>query len=112
MKDRNTMLALRVLARIQQHTIEQPITGEALAAEFSTSWRKVAEIVEELRDAGHKIGSSKSKPMGYFLARHPSELISTLNHLEGQAKKILARRNRLAWWGGSQPTIFEGDIAA
>lgn len=112
MRDRNTTLTLRVLARIQQYTIEQPITGEALAAEFGTSWRKIAEIVEELRDAGHKIGSSKSKPMGYFIARHPAELQGTLNHLEGQAKKILARRNRLAWWGGSQPTVFEQEIAA
>ncbi len=112
MKDRNTTLALRILARIQQYTIENPITGEALAVEFGTNWRKVAEVVEDLRDTGHKIGSSLKKPMGYFLARHPAELLGTLEHLDSRANKIRARRNRLANWGGTQPTIFEQEIAA
>lgn len=111
MRDRDTQLALRILARIQEYDIKAPITGEALAQEFGTNWRKVADIVEQLRDAGHKIGSSMSKPMGYFLARSPEDLQGTLTHLESRAKKILARRNRLAWWGGAQPTIFEQEIA-
>lgn len=106
----DVMLALRVLKRIQQHTSTNPITGGSLAAEFGTTWRRVATVVEDLRDSGHKIGSSKSDPMGYFLARHPSELTSTLDHLEGQAKKILARRNRLANWGSAQSTIFESEV--
>ena len=110
--DKNTDLTLRVLARIQQYSQDGPITGAALAAEFGISWRKVADIVEDLRDNGHKVGSSMTAPMGYFIAHHPVELVSTLEHLESRAKKILGRRNRLANWGGAQPTIFEQQIEA
>ena len=105
--DYETRLALRVLARIQTHTIAGPIAGDALAAEFGISWRKVASIVEQLRDNGHKIGSSNGNPSGYFVARTPEELHPTITRMRDQAKKILARTNRMADFHSSEPTVFE-----
>jgi biotin operon repressor len=107
MANTDTKLALRVLARIQQHDSRSPIMYDSLAAEFQISWRKVASIVEELRDAGHKIGSSNSEPHGCFLARTPEELSPTITRMKDQAKKILARTNRMADWNSMNPTIFE-----
>lgn len=107
MKNIETALTLRVLARIQQHGPECPITYDALAAEFQISWRKVATIVEQLRDAGHKVGSSNSEPHGCFLARTPEELNPTITRMKDQAKKILARTNRMADWGSMAPSIWE-----
>jgi tRNA G26 N,N-dimethylase Trm1 len=103
----DTKMALRVLARIQEHDSRAPITYDSLAAEFQISWRKVASIVEELRDTGHKIGSSNSEPHGCFLARTPEELSPTITRMKDQAKKILARTNRMADWGNREPSIFE-----
>lgn len=100
-------LTLRVLARIQQHDSACPITYDSIAAEFQISWRKVATIVEQLRDAGHKIGSSNSEPHGCFVARTPEELSPTITRMKDQAKKILARTNRMADWGNAEPSIFE-----
>jgi len=61
-----------------------------------------------LRDAGHKIGSLKGgKAMGYFLARSPLEIHSTIEHMRSQGKKIIVRSNKLANWGSSQPSVFE-----
>jgi len=109
----DVFLHLRILKRIQQHTQSNPITGASIAAEFGTSWRNVASVVEDLRDSGHKIGSSKGgkdKGMGYFLAHDPSEIHSTCLHMESQAKKILSRANKLRNWGSAQPTIFESSL--
>lgn len=103
----NTKITLRVLARIQQYNSFCPITGDSLAAEFQISWRKVASIVEELRDNGHKIGSSNGDAPGYFWARTPEELSPTITRMKDQAKKILARTNRMADWGNAEPSIFE-----
>ena len=105
--DYETRLVLRVLARIQTHTIAGPISGDALADEFGISWRKVASIVEQLRDNGHKIGSSNGSPSGYFIARTPEELHPTISRMRDQAKKILARTNRMADFQSSEPTVFE-----
>lgn len=110
LKNRDTQLALRVLARIQQHSIDAPILGHNLAAEFNTDIRKIADIVEQLRDGGHKIGSNKAKPMGYFLARTPEELSPTIERLRDTAKEIFARTNRMADWGHKEPTIFEQQL--
>jgi len=104
----DVMLALRVLKRIGQHSISNPITGGSLALEFGTSWRTIASIVEDARDSGHKIGSSKGgKAMGYFLASNPQELHSTIAHMRSQGKKIIVRSNIMANWGSSQPSVFE-----
>lgn len=104
---RDIQLPLRILARIQEHTREHPITYKTLAEEFQVDWRKVAEIVLELVDAGHKIGTSKTKPLGCFLAKDPAELLDTIERLRTEARKMFARSNRLADWGHTQPTVFE-----
>ena len=94
--DNETRLVLRVLARIQTHTIAGPIAGDALAEEFGISWRKVASIVEQLRDNGHKIGSSNGNPSGYFVARTPEELHPTItrmrDHAQGETRSVDRRR--------------------
>lgn len=95
---RDIQLPLRILARIQQHTRENPITYKALAEEFQTDWRSIAEIVLELVDAGHKIGTSKTKPLGCFLAKDPADLADTIERLRKEARKMFARSNRLADW--------------
>lgn len=103
----DTKLTLRVLARIQQHDYRAPILYDSIAEEFQISWRKVASIVEELRDSGHKIGTSNGERPGCFVARTPEELNSTIQRMKDQAKKILARTNRMADWGNAEPSIFE-----
>lgn len=107
MKNRDAMFALRVLGRIQEFTIDAPILGRSLAMEFNTTVRHIADTVALLQDAGHKIGASKSEPMGYFKARTPEELHPTIVRLRETAKKIFIKTNRMADWNQKEPTIFE-----
>ena len=107
---RDTQLALRILARIQQHGIDDPITGHALAFMFGINIRQVQHIVEELRDAGHKVGSSMAAPMGYFIAKRPEELLDTVEHYRSRAKEFCIRANRLLDFGSLAPTIFEQPV--
>ena len=109
---RRQQLSLRVLNRLQQHTKDNPIQGAALAAELCISWREVASCVEELRDCGFKIGSSNCQPMGYCIAKDSYEMLETVDRLRIQAKRILARTNRMMDFGSQQPTVFEGAIDA
>jgi len=114
---RDTMLHLRVLAVLKTRTITNPITGQTLADEFGVDWRKIAEIINLLRRAGHKIGSSKGGkdlsgnviPMGYFVARDPSEIVGTVKHMKEEAIQILSMAKKLETWG-TNPTLFEEQI--
>jgi hypothetical protein len=106
----DTRLTLRILARIQIHRIEYPITGRALAEEFGIDIRKVQLVVEELRKGGHKIGSQMANPAGYFLARNPEELYETAEHYRSRAKEFCLQANRLMDFGSAQPTIFEQTV--
>lgn len=110
-KSIDTQLALRVLARIQMHRKEDPIAGHALAEEFGINLRKVQWVIEELRDADYKIGSSMdaSNP-GYFLARNAEELSETAEHYRSRARAFLGRANRLMDFGSLQPTLYEQPI--
>ncbi len=110
--NRERQLPLRVLRRVEQHTKNDPILGAALAEELGVSWRTVAACVEELRDAGFKVGSSNQSPMGYFMARDSYQMLETVDRLRSQAKKILARTNRMMDFQSQQPTVFEGAIDA
>lgn len=106
----DTHLTLSVLARVQQHNASDPITGHALAELFGINIRQVQTIVEELRDAGHKVGSSMGKPLGYFLAKTPEELIGTAEHYRSRAREFCIRANRLMDFGSLEPTVFEQPV--
>lgn len=106
-RKRDIQLPLRILARLQQHTIKNPITAESLGAEFDLSRREVMAITLELIDAGHKIGSNKAKPLGIYIATHPIEVHETARRMEKEGIKYLERARKLMDWGGKQPTIFE-----
>lgn len=104
---RDIQLPLRILARIQQHTSKDPIKIRTLAEEFGISERSVKGHIFELVDAGHKIGSRKTEPMGVFLASHPSEVYETAKRIHDEGIKFLLRAKKLMDWGGVEPTIFE-----
>lgn len=105
-------LVVRVLNVISQRTIDNPITGDAIAQLVSTNWRTVAGCVETLRFLGFKVGSSKTKPMGYFLARTPEEMRSTAERMKQTCLVQLKQVQRMYMWNGNQPTIFDGhDLA-
>lgn len=103
-------LTLRILQKIQQHTPEDPIPGRALAEEFGINRRDVQRHIEELRDAGYKIGSSMGEDPGYFIAKHPHELLPTANHYRHRAKVFCQKANRLMDFGSDAPEIFEQPI--
>lgn len=107
MQQNEVGLALAVLRVLSRHTIDDPITGEALGMMFGITKRKVADIIREARLQGHKIGSSKVKPYGYFLAREPSELAEVVGHMRNEALNILVAVNRLTDWDSTQPTVWE-----
>lgn len=102
-----TMLTLRVLARIQMHSIRSPITGGTLAKIYGIDIRHVQHIVEDLRDAGHKIGANQSPPRGYFLAKGPDEMFETAELLRDRGRTFFARAARLMNFGGNQRTVWE-----
>lgn len=99
-------LTLKVLQIISEHTIESPITGESIAQLTGTTWREVAHIIEMLRFMGFKIGSSKTKPMGYFMARHPEEIRPTAERMKKQCLVQLKQVQKMYVWD-NQPTIFD-----
>jgi biotin operon repressor len=105
----------RVLAAIMCRTIGGPVTGDALAQQFGTNIRTIAGLVERWRDAGIKIGSrkggrdasGKETPMGYFLASNAEEMQETILHMEGMARQIFGRAQKLKRWNDREPSIFE-----
>ena len=108
MSQRDMQIALRVLKRIEEHTIREPITIPALAAEFGIAEREVKSCIVELVEAGHKVGSNKSKPMGVFIARDPSEIYETAMRLHREGLKYLARSKKLREGWGEQVSVWEG----
>jgi len=104
-----TELYMKVLRVISDRTIENPITGNAIGELVGVDWRTVAQCVEELRFMRFKIGSSKKKPMGYFLARNPDEMKETTERIKQTCLVQLAQLKRMNTWDESAPTIWEGD---
>jgi hypothetical protein len=100
-------LHLRIYNRIATHTIFEPIKIKALASEFLVSERVVKGCIEQLIDAGCKIGSSKKEPMGVFKAEHPAEIFQTADRMKKEGIRYLVRAKKLLTWDGSSPTIFE-----
>ncbi len=105
-------LVMRVLKMISDRTIDNPIIGDAIADQLGTNWRTVANCVEILRYIGFKIGSSKTKPMGYFLARTREEMRPTAERTKQSCLKQLKQVQRMYQWDGEEPTLFDGrDLA-
>lgn len=104
---RDIQLPLRILARIQQHTAKDPIKIKTLAEEFQISERSVKGYIFELVDAGHKIGSRKTEPMGVFLASDPSQIHETARRIHDEGIKFLVRAKKLNDWGSKEPTVWE-----
>lgn len=103
----DTQLHLRVLRVIQGHQKADPITGHVLAEMFGTSVRQVQTVVEELRAAGYKVGSSMVHPFGYFIAVAPEELAETVEQYRIRARHFAITANRLSNWGSEQPSLYE-----
>lgn len=96
-----------MLKRIEQHTIENPITIPTLAQEFAIDERKAKECIGVLVDNGFKIGSSKRKPYGMFIARNPEEIYETAMRLREEGLHYLWRAKKLLDFKGAEPTLFE-----
>jgi hypothetical protein len=110
MRNKDVQLPLRILARIQQHLGENnAIKIKALSEEFGICERQVKGHIEELRDAGYKIGSRKSPAdlAGVFIATHPAEIYETVTRLHEEGIKLLVRAKKLLDWKNDQPTVFE-----
>jgi biotin operon repressor len=106
----DTKLALQVLSAIERHSIQNPITGAALAELFGITRRHVQLIVEELRDSGRKVGSAMGTPSGYFLAAGPEQLQETAEHYRSRGRLFFATANKLLNFGRLQQTIWEQEV--
>lgn len=102
-------IILQVVSIISERTIDNPITGSAIGGIVGISWRAVADCVEQARQMNYKIGASKGDPPGYFLARTPEELYSTIGRLTETSKKMLSQARSLARWNHREPTLLEGE---
>ena len=112
---KDTQIALRMLARIQLHTVKSPITGKELADVFGLrNIRQVTQIIETLRDNGHKVASSKGGfnqylgfivPSGYFIAKTPEEMRATADFYQSTIEQLSRRRKKLMTFEGA-PTIW------
>ncbi len=102
-----TGLALKILARISVASKQYPVKYQALADEFGVDWRKIADVVEQLRDAGHKVASVNGTPPGCFIAKSPAEMAPTALRLEIQGKRIIQRARKLMDFGNMERTLFD-----
>jgi hypothetical protein len=107
MSNLETQLALRILNRLQSHTIDNPITAEALGAEFGLTRREVMSITLDLLDNRHKVASSKGKKPGLFIARSPAEAFDTAERMKREGLKYLVRAKKLMTFDDKQTTIYE-----
>ena len=108
--------AVRVLASIQLHTFQNPISVDELEASFGVPERKITQAIEYLRDNGHKIASSKGRfdaylgvdiAPGYYIARTPEEMASTLDMIQHTIEKLSSRKKKLGDFGNIDPTFWD-----
>jgi hypothetical protein len=107
MKRHNESLTLALLARIENYTFSNPIKIKALMQEFGIDKRSVENHVRLMRLSGHKIGCRRYEPAGLFKAKHPSELIETIENIRREGRERFHFANVMADWGSAAPTIFE-----
>ena len=73
-------------------SIKTPITYKQLQEIWSISDITVRQAVGKLRDEGHPIGSGSK---GFFIARIPKELESTIKNLSERLAVISRRKEKL-----------------
>lgn len=106
----NLQLSLRILAVIQQHRPSNPILARDLAEMFClgrNGERRVKAITRQLRLAGHKVGSSKTDPCGFFIGRTPDELRATAFRLFDEARSSAEQGRALLNFEGQAPELFQ-----
>jgi len=83
----------RVWRALQAHAGRaSAITGEALAEGTGLPWRECRQVMKDLIEIHHKrIGSSPSRPAGYYIIETPDEEEATYQTLKGQAISTLKR---------------------
>lgn len=105
-----------VIAAILCRSYRNPITGKVLADQFGVDIRKITQIIEEARDSGIKIASSKGGrddyiggvvPAGYYQAHSPEEMRSTFEMYRSTIKQLSSRAKAIMNFNGQNPTIFE-----
>ena len=69
------------------------ITAEALTERFRTSIREINEAVRQLRKAGALIGSTKTKPAGYYIPDTEEETREYLNTFKSELFDMLKTYN-------------------
>jgi predicted DNA-binding transcriptional regulator YafY len=114
------MFAQAVTAAILCRSWKNPITGAALAQSFSVDIRRITGVIEEARDAGIKIASSKGgfdkhinrqlEP-GYYQAKTPEEMRSTYDMYQATIKNLSARAKKIMNFNGVNPSLYEQDAA-
>ena len=112
----NERLIRHILQRIQVATQKHPVTYDALAEEFfpetkkTSGWRRIAAMVEQLRDEGWKIATANQEPYGCFYARNPEELLPTIKRMQDQARAIWMRAKKMSRFDDQEPTLFESAL--
>jgi hypothetical protein len=100
-------LTLRLYARIEQYTRDNPIRIKTLAMEFQKTERTVKDHIRRMRLNGLKVGHDKSSEGGVFVARTPEEIYETVREFRDDGRDSFFVANKLADWGNAEPTIFE-----
>jgi len=113
--------AIRILAHIALHTAKNPVGSDTLEAAFGCKERKITQAVAYLRDHGHKIASSRGGydevlncdiPAGFFLARNPEEISSTISMLKSNIKRQSERIAKLSDWRNMAADLWEREGVA
>ena len=83
----------RILYHLTNYSsIEEPITSKRFQDIWGISDITVRQAVGKLRDEGHPIGSGSK---GFFIARIPKELESTIKNLSERLAVISRRKEKL-----------------
>lgn len=105
MKNADTMLAVRVLARIKLHSMQNKIKSSVIENEYQIRGDGLRDIIHTLRMAGEPIGSDST---GYWYASCYGEIQSTREGLIKRGKNIIATATHIAErFNGQESTIFE-----
>ena len=110
------MFCQSVTAAILCRTHRNPITGSALAQEFNVDIRKITGVIEDARDAGVKIASSKGGfdrhlgmvvEAGYYQAHTPEQMRSTYEMYQTTIKNLSARAKKMMCFDNCNPSLYE-----
>lgn len=105
-----------IIQRLQMANSQYHPTYAALAAEYFpalkplTGWRRVADLMRELTDAGFCIVTSNGDDPGVWMAKTDEEVILTTQRWIKQAKMLLSRVKKVkkSWRDGAlNTTIFD-----